>query len=457
MDIQQKKGGEAMKTKLNQLMSLLLIVAVILGFTACANDDPHEGEGGVAIALDNSRCPNVTIGNTYLYIYDTGGNLCAFYDYADARAVAFALLPLEAGHYTVAVVINADAAPTETATLTALHEWVAAQAGIDSDLISGIAEADVVDNRVVRFVIPLYQESFSLPVLSVRFTLPETGMADFTPGQTRNRAASFGYTLRCVAELCKAGTDQVVLHKVVTPALQEDGTYRFGLQVSEGDYDLRLWADYAHTDAPLADAFYHTESLKAVTLFTEPYTANTDAKDVAYGNERGITMSGEGATVTMAMLRPLAKFRLIVDADEVKEYLNIRKYNPQEFPPIEQLTVSVRYEGYFPSGFNVSTGKPNDATGGIAFSGSLAHFSGSATELELCSDWIFVNGTSSFVNATVIVSDNQGNMICRVPGTQIDYRRNQLTTVKGRFLTSGTNSGGICIDTKWDGVYDVWF
>ena len=97
-----------MKTKINHLTSLLLMVAVLIGFTACANDDPHEGEGGVAIALDNSRCPNVSIGHTYLFIYDTGGNLRAAYDYADAYAVASALLPLEAGHYTVTNVINAD-------------------------------------------------------------------------------------------------------------------------------------------------------------------------------------------------------------------------------------------------------------------------------------------------------------------------------------------------------------
>lgn len=446
-----------MKTKMNHLMNMLLTVAVLLGFTACANDDPHEGEGGVAIALDNSRCPNVTIAHTLLYIYDTGGNLCAAYDYADARAVASALLPLETGHYTVAVVINADEAPTETATLTALHEWAAAQIGIDGDLLSGIAEVDVAGNRVVRVTIPLYQDAFPLPVLSVRFTMPETGMADFTPQQAKTRAAAAGYTLRCVAELYKAGTDQIVLHKAVTPELQEDGTYKVELQLSEGDYDLRLWADYARTEAPLADAFYHTESLKAVTLFTDPYTANTDAKDVAYGNENGITLSGEGATISMTLQRPLAKYRIIVDTDEIAEYLKMREVNPQEFPPIEELTVSVQYEGYFPSGFNVSTEKPNDAVLGMGYSGSLSHYDGSAAELELGSDWILVNGNTSFVNATVIVSDSQGNVICRIPGTQIDYRRNQLTTVKGRFLTSGANSGGIRIDTEWDGVHDVWF
>ncbi len=59
-------------------------------------------------------------------------------------------------------------------------------------------------------------------------------------------------------------------------------------------------------EAPLADAFYHTESLKAVTLFTEPYTANTDAKDAAYGNESGIAISDKGTTLSMPLQRPFA-------------------------------------------------------------------------------------------------------------------------------------------------------
>lgn len=65
-------------------------------------------------------------------------------------------------------------------------------------------------------------------------------------------------------------------------------------------------ADYARTEAPLADAFYHTESLKAVTLVTDPYTANTDVKDAAYGNERAVNLSDEGVTLFMTLQRPSA-------------------------------------------------------------------------------------------------------------------------------------------------------
>lgn len=438
-----------MKTKRNHLTSLLLMVAVLIGFTACANDDPHEGEGGVAIALDNSRCPNVSIGHTYLYIYDTGGNLCATYDYADARAVAFALLPLEAGHYTLVAVINADAAPTETATLTALHEWVAAQAGIDGDLLSGIAEADVVDNRVVRFVIPLYQESFSLPVLSVRFAMPEATMPNFIPSRTRSIASNDNYSLRCVAELYKAGTDQIVLHKAVTPELQEDGTYKVDLQLSEGDYDLRLWADYALTDAPLADAFYHTESLKAVNIFTEPYTGDTDDKDAAYGNENGITLPKAGATITLPLQRPLAKSQII--ANDVETYKILMELEPDKYPPLEELTVTVKYEGYFPSEFNAMKNIVTDATMGIAFSTMLSHIDLGETELPLVSDWIMASKESS-VTVTLTVSDRNGNKVSSVSGITIAYKQGCLTTITGKFLTAGVNVGGINIDSDWDEI-----
>ena len=111
-----------MKTMTNFLKSLLLIAAMMTGITNCRKIVPHEMERGVAIVLDNSQCSDAAIGKTNLYIYDTESKLCASYDYADARAVALDLLPLEAGHYTFVAVINADGAPSETSSLTALHE-----------------------------------------------------------------------------------------------------------------------------------------------------------------------------------------------------------------------------------------------------------------------------------------------------------------------------------------------
>ncbi len=424
-------------------------MAVLSGFAAC-DCDPHEGEHGLTVAIDNSRCPDVPIGAIKLCVYDTGGNLCATYDYADARGVAAALLPIEAGHYTVAVVINADREITETATLTALHEWLESAADADTDLLSGMAEADVTADGITRVTVPLVQGAFTLPTLRILLTLPDPKLPDYIPA-TKTRVAEVGYTLRCVAELCKAVTDNEVLHKAATPALQADGeTNLVELSVPEGTYDLRLWTDYARTDAPLADTYYHTESLRMVTIATEPYTANTDAKDAAYHSEPGITLPEAGEDVAVRMERPLAKYRII--ADDVEAYRKLSAANPEKYPPMEELTVTVQYENFFPSAFSVADGKVTDALTGIGFTTSLAVTDTETNESTLTSDWVTAGTAESSVTVLLTIRDADGNTICQVKNTRIGYKQGHLTTIRGKFLTAGVNSGGVIIDTTWEDI-----
>lgn len=417
-------------------------------FISCSRD-PHEGERGLTIALDNAQCPDVPIGAIKLCIYGTGGNLVAAYEYADARSIAAALLPLEAGHYTVAVVINADGEVTETSTLTALHEWLETEMSHDKDLLSGMAEVDVAEDGITRVTVPLRQGIFTLPTLRLLLTLPDPKLPDYTPVENKTRTAGAGYIIRCVAELCKTGTDNVVLHKAVTPEAQADGTYLVELSVPEGSYSLRLWTDYANTDNPLADTYYHTESLKAVSIVTEPYTANTDAKDAAFYNENDITLPEEGATINAQLQRPLAKYRII--ANDVETYRKLTEAEPEKYPPLEELTVTVQYEGYFPSEFNAGNNKVTDSTTGIGFSATLTDTDTEASELPIATDWIIASGESS-VTATLTVSDSDGNKICSVSGVRIAYKQGCMTTVRGKFLTAGISGGGITIDTEWNEI-----
>ena len=45
----------------------------------------------------------------------------------------------------------------------------------------------------------------------------------------------------------------------------------------------------------------------------------------------------------------------------------------------------------------------------------------------------------------------------RVPGVEVAYKRNMLTTVRGDFLTAGVVTPGININTDWEGVHNVEF
>lgn len=449
-----KVEPKTMNTKRRYIYLKICTLLMFVWLTAC-NRDPHEGERGMAVTIDNTQCPDVPIGAIKLYIYGTGGNLYATYNYADARGIAAVLHPLEAGHYTVAVVINADEEAAETSTLTALHEWLEMEMSHETNLLSGIAEVNVTEDGISPVTVFLQRGVFTLSTLRLQLTLPVQKLPDYTSEESKTRAAGTANIIRCVAELCKAGTDIVVLHKAVTPVPQADGTYLVELELAEGSYDLRLWTDYARADNPLADTFYHTESLKAVTIVTKPYTANTDAKDAAYYNKSDITLSEEGATMNVQLQRPLAKYRLI--AKDVETYRKLMEAKPDIYPPLKNLTVKVQYEGYFPSGFNVSTGKPNDAVGGISYSQVSLHYNDVDNEVLLGGDWVLVNGTESLVNVTVTVTDNLGNTLCRASGVQINYRNNHLTTVYGNFLTAGINKGGIDINTEWSGIYNVWF
>ena len=159
--------------------------------------------------------------------------------------------------------------------------------------------------------------------------------------------------------------------------------------------------------------------------------------------------------MNVQLQRPLAKYRLI--AKDVENYRKLMEANPDIYPPLKNLTVKVQYEGYFPSGFNVSTGRPNDAVGGISYSQVSLHYNDVDNEVLLGDDWVLVNGTESLVNVTVNVTDNLGNTLCRASGVQINYRNSHLTTVYGNFLTAGISQGGVDINTEWNGIYNVWF
>ena len=116
----------------------------------------------------------------------------------------------------------------------------------------------------------------------------------------------------------------------------------------------------------------------------------------------------------MVLERPFAKYRLI--ATDVEAYYNLIEKG-EALPAIEDLQVRVTYEGFFPTGFNVATGKP---------------------------------GEESFVNVTIqMIDTNTGDIVATVQHVKIPYKRGHLTTVTGHFLTAGKTPGGVQIDTEW--------
>ena len=85
----------------------------------------------------------------------------------------------------------------------------------------------------------------------------------------------------------------------------------------------------------------------------------TDKKDAYYSTTTLSVPSSPtgGVEGAVSLVRPFAKYRLI--ATDVEAYYNLIEKG-EALPDIEDLQVRVTYEGFFPTGFNVATGKPND-------------------------------------------------------------------------------------------------
>lgn len=299
----------------------ILLAAVLL--TACdrkAHNDGFcfpEGEGGLITGLITDES-GVKVENAHLLVFDADDKLVSHEYFDDVRKVALHVKSLLQGRYTVLAVLNMpeDMLDLYTArstlpdiTLPGFIEWLKDNAPDYPDLLSGTAYADITEGEITRITITLYAgtDGITLPVLRLSLELPEPSLPDYTP--TRTRSAETSYTLRCVVELYKPGTDERVLRKTVNPTLQ-NGRYTVEIAASQGEYDLLLWTDYARTDAPLTDTYYNTDGLRAVGIVTNPYTANTDGKDAAY-YAQSVILPQEGATVNVQMQRPLAKYRIL--------------------------------------------------------------------------------------------------------------------------------------------------
>lgn len=219
--------------KIPQRISICIMLCsfvLLVGLIAC-NEEAHDGECGLTVAFDNRQCPDIPIDNVKLYIYDTSRNLTAVYNYVDARGVAVALLSLEIGHYTVAVVINAD----------------------------------------------------------------------------------------------------------------------------------------------------------------------------------------------------------------------------------EEVTLTVQYEGYFPSAFNVANGKPSNAITNLSFTNALPEVPDGSKEAQIASDWILTGGEDTFVNVNICIRDKNGAVRTNTTGVKIAHKRNHQTIIRGNFLTAGIGSGGVNINTEWEDTYVIEF
>lgn len=440
-----------------KLIGFLLCLCAAAGVVSCDDTDNPilPGEGALVVGL--KELPATPPDSLTLYFFSADGGMAARKSYAGLRAFQADYTPLQPGAYTVVLVAGVPlSAQPARPTLQELAEWLKSAASACPGMMTAMADATVTENEVGRLLLTLASGTGGMAFADVRLLLTVPGLDLAAYDGTR----SGGKPLRCVVEVDKTIGGGLALRRELSCLQQADGTYLAELSLMPGDYDLRLWADWD-------GGYYNADDLGKVLVLTDNYVANgeTDKKDAYYaatsisvasqssptGELRGASSGGvEGASVTLTLERPFAKYRLI--ATDMEAYYNLIEKG-EALPPIEDLQVRVTYEGFFPTGFSVATGKPNDALNtGIHYTSvpTVAEGYDAKVNRQVGADFVLTNGEESFVNVTIqMVDTNTGDIIATVQHVKIPYKRGHLTTVTGHFLTAGKTPGGVQIDTEW--------
>ena len=433
-----------MRTK---LLYLLISTFAFLGLSACGDDEYPMRPGDGALIVSLSERPPGLSGGLVLYVFNAGDDVVLRNEYADHGALGSDFMSLPPGEYAVVVVggvpssmLPSILSPQEL--IDRLNDIQSACPG----MMTAMDYASVEENSVSRLSVTLQDGLSGMSLVGVRLLLdvPGPDLDDYVP------VRSGGMALRCVLEANRDGDTSYTTHREIFCTPQSDGTFLAELSLMPGDYDLRLWADWN-------GGYYNTDDLGKVLVLTDSYVANgeTDKKDAYYATSSISVASQsspaggvEGASVSL--VRPFAKYRLI--ATDVEAYYNLIDKG-EALPDIEDLQVRVTYEGFFPTGFNVATGKPNDALNtGIHYTSvpTVAEGYDAKVNRQVGADFVLTNGEESFVNVTIqMIDTNTGDIVATVQHVKIPYKRGHLTTVTGHFLTAGKTPGGVQIDTEW--------
>lgn len=454
------------------MKKILYILMALFALTACNRneshitvpDSPDPDTGGATIELDVTGVESIDYTDTHIYGFDLSHKLVYHKYYPTQQELSKETFALGTGAYTFVAVLNmGEKFQPETKTsnealpdisLHALLEHLKAIEESHPKMLTGMIQKQINTGEVSNITIPIKKGAggIVLSTLKLTLTLPDAAFEEYQRARTK---ATEPYNLRGVAEFYLTGKEACVSHQTaVLKPTSAAGVYTLETQIAEGTYDLLIWVDYTENGST-KDLYYNTASLKATHLIATDhrYMTGSDRREVFYAKST-VNVAGE-QQVNIALERPLAKYNLI--AEDVERYRSLMKTNPEKYPALSDLTISILYEGYLPCGFNVSEGKPNHSETGYNYQNPLPAIGTTDTQVEVANDYVMVNGTESSVSVTVVVTDRTGKKISLVKGVEIKYKRGMVTTLKGEFLTAGVINPGINIDTDWENSYEVTF
>ncbi len=230
--------------------------------------------------------------------------------------------------------------------------------------------------------------------------------------------------------------------------------------VYAAEYKVLIWCDYVQDDVR-ESWYYQTDDLRKI-LYSDIEVVDNNDKD-AFTNAIDVDlkeyyyMEGDFHIVKQVDLeRPKGRYKCITT--DIRDYL-------KSDDDVQEITSVITYTQYVSAGYNVEDQKPNYFEPTRTY---VTHIDTSAQEsydedgnLELCYDYVFVNGKQTnvkinfyFYKGRPTINEQTGEVvgeeISHWSGIVVPLKRNMETVVEGRMLTTSFGTGGIGIDPGFE-------
>lgn len=277
--------------------------------------------------------------------------------------------------------------------------------------------------------------------------------------------------------------DQFVFTRSVTP----NPNYTVALDLPEGKYKFRVWADYIEKGSQ-SDKFYLTSDFTEIMLDKRgDHPGSNEKRDAFRGTAYGevydpvLYQYQHGGTpdnnAVAEMKRPMGRYEFIsIDMDdffdkEIKSrdsqfwddlltkaasrgdfdastgpWGGLTRDDIAEAIGLDKYKVILSYNAFMPSSYNFYTDKPSDSSTGISFESSMSL---GDDGIRLGFDYILVDDQTT-MNMNMAIYNPDGKLIATTSGVEVPIARSKNTIVRGTFLTV-SSGGGVTINPGFDG------
>lgn len=267
-------------------------------------------------------------------------------------------------------------------------------------------------------------------------------VVEFYPAEER------GYSKTSCKRVVFTGPDVVSLDTTVTVLLPP------------AKYRAVAWTDFVE-DGSEEDLFWNPSDFNEITFADRTYEGGNDFKSCFNGDKEidisMYTRNGETHSEVINLSRPVAKFNFIATDRNDFILMMLRMFQEQGITKadvdLSTYKVLFQYSQYLPCAFNALSNKAIDSVTGVWFNSDIKELEDG--DVEMGFDYVLVNGEESKVIVSVGIYDAEGEEIGTVRDIQVPLKRSHLTTVRGKFLTSGSSSG-VSIDPTYDGEFNIF-